>query len=496
MSDWYDPDMSSEEFRRLGHRTIDMIAEYFESIRDLPVYPRKTADEVAAVFEEALPREGQSPDAILDAWTEKILPNATHLGSPRYFGFVNGSGAMIAVLAEALAAAVNMNVGGWKPAPAATEIERRTIRWIAEAIGYPVECGGLFTSGGMMANFTAITAALRNAAEYDMAEEGLQSPDRTGRFRLYMSDHEGHVSIKAAADMTGIGRGAVVPVPSRDDMSMDVGELRRAIDADRAAGEIPFCVVAQIGSINVGVVDPIEEIADLCEEYGLWFHADGACGAFGAMLPEKRDQYRGMERADSLTLDPHKWLYVPYECGAVLVRDPERLRRAFSMSAPYLRGTIPTEYDGLDYYDHGPQMSRGFRALKVWMMIKQYGLEGYRKLLRQNNACAMHMHELVKQSPDFEVIHEPNLYIYSFRFVPANMQGSPRDEPAEVEIDRLNQTICDELQLSSEAFVMTSRIRGRVVIRISVCSHRTTPADIERVFERMHAIGRASLRHA
>lgn len=228
-----------------------------------------------------------------DEWTAKILPNATHLGSPRYFGFVNGSGTMMGMLAEALAASVNMNAGAWKPAPAATEIERRIITWIAELLGYPAGCGGMFTSGGTMANFSALLTALRNIAPYDTTGEGLQSAAREGRFTIYMSDHEGHVSIVRVADLLNLGRQAIRLVPSREDFTMDVVALENMLDEDVARGDIPFCVVAQVGSINVGAVDPLEDIARLCARRGIWFHADGACGAVGAMLPESAALFTG-----------------------------------------------------------------------------------------------------------------------------------------------------------------------------------------------------------
>ncbi len=489
MPDWFDADMSPDEFRRLGYRAIDLMTEYYRNVRDTPVCSGQTAQQIEATFDEPLPEAPQDPDRILDAWEERIIPNATHLGSPNYYGYVNGSGSMIGSLAEALAATVNMNSGGWKPAPSATEIERRTIRWIAEAIGYNPDCGGLFTSGGQMANYTAMTAALRNTADYDIVEEGIQSDKRRGRFKAFMADHEGHVSITAALDLMGLGRDAIVRVPSRDDLSMDPEQLERAIEKCLADGDIPFCVVGQAGSINVGVIDPLNDIADICEKFKLWFHADGACGAVGAMLPEKKHLYAGLERADSITLDPHKWLYIAYECGAVLVRDAERLRRSFSMHAPYLRGTIPTEYDGLNYFEYGPQMSRGFRALKVWMTMKHYGLEGYRKLLRQNNQCAERLHELVTASPNFEVIHQPSLFIYSFRFLPSGLDAG--DAETRGYVDKLNQNICDELQERREIFIMTSNVRGNTVMRASICSHRTTLVDIERLFHRSEEIGLA-----
>lgn len=276
---------------------------------------------------------------------------------------------------------------------------------------------------------------------------------------------------------------------------MDVQDLERRIDEDIANGAVPFCVVAQVGSINVGVVDPLEDIARVCRERGLWFHADGACGAMGAMLPEKKALFRGLEKADSVTLDPHKWLYVPYECGCVLVQDPEKLRRAFSMTAPYLRGALPTEYTGLDYFEYGPQMSRGFRALKVWMSLKHYGAQGYRTLMRQNVTCAEHLDQLVRESPDFEALHDPVLFIYSFRYAPEALRKQGEETPEAAEeintyLDRLNQQIADEIQLSGVAFIMTSKIRGRVVIRLSISSHRTTLSDIDLVFRKLSELGR------
>jgi len=494
-ADWWDPDLEPDEFRRLGYQVVDMMADYFASLRDRPVFPGKSSEEVAVAFDEPLPWTGQPADQILRDWPTRVLPYATHLGSPRYFGYVNGSGTMLGVLAEALAASVNMNAGGWKAGPAATEIERRTIAWIAEMIGYPIDCGGLFTSGGTMANFTGLQTGLRNMVPYDSHADGLQDETRRGKYLVYMADHEGHISIERAADLLNLGRRAVRRVPSRKDFTIDPEALETMIRADRARGDHPFCVVAQVGSINTGAIDPLEEIADICERNELWFHADGACGAVGAMLPEKKEMYKGLDRADSVTLDPHKWLFIPYECGCLLVRNPEKLRRTFSLSASYLRGTLPTEYTGLDYFEYGPQMSRGFRALKVWMTFRHYGVEGYRKLLRQGIRCAERLDEQVRASDEFERLHEPNLYIYSFRYAPPEdqklAQRSERDrERVDARLDRLNQRIADEIQARGIAFIMTTRIRERTVLRMSICSHRTTLADIDAVFDALAQIGR------
>jgi aromatic-L-amino-acid/L-tryptophan decarboxylase len=355
-------------------------------------------------------------------------------------------------------------------------------------IHYNTDCGGLFVGGGTVANFSALLVALRNTCRYDSTGEGLQSYQRKGKFRIYMSDHEGHISIVKAADMANLGRNCIRRVPSNDDLTMNSRALERMIDEDRAAGDTPFCVVAQVGSINVGVVDPLEDIARICKEKNLWFHADGACGAFGAMLPEKEELFRGLEKADSITLDPHKWLYIPYECGCLLVKDQEKLRRTFSIAAPYLQGTLPTDYMGMDYFEYGPQMSRGFNALKVWMSLKHYGRQGYQQLLRQNIQCAEHLDQLVRASSDFVPMHKPDLFIYSFRFVPEKYRN--HEEEHKDLLDKLNQKITDEITASGFAFIMSSKVKGKVVIRLSICSHRTRIEDIEKVFEKLGEIGR------
>ncbi len=479
--------MPPAAFNEMGYKVVDGMADYFSSIRERRIISESSSLGIQEVFNEDLPIRGQEPSAIFDQWNQQVIPHAAHLGSPRYFGFVNGSGNMISVFASALATSVNMNSGGWKAGPAATEIERRSIAWIAELIGFPVNCGGLFLGGGTIANFSALLVALKNHNNYNATGDGLQTGSNV-KFLVYMSDHEGHISIEKAAEMANLGSNSVRRVASNEDLTMNVQVLEEMILADKEAGHIPYCVVAQVGSINVGVVDPLEEIARICQAHQLWFHADGACGAFGAMLPEKKHLFRGLEKADSVTLDPHKWLYIPYECGCLLVKHPEKLRHTFSIAAPYLKGTLPTDYAGQDYFEYGPQMSRGFNALKVWMSIKYHGKEGYQKLLRQNIQCAVHLDGLVRSSADFVPMHQPELFIYSFRFVPASLQNQDA-ELINHDLDQLNQKITDEIMASGFAFIMTSKVKGRVVIRLSICSHRTTLQDIEQVFSRLASIG-------
>jgi glutamate/tyrosine decarboxylase-like PLP-dependent enzyme len=477
------PDLPPEEFTRLGHQVIGLMADYFAGLPDDPAFPGSTPAEVAALFAGPPPEAAEDVDTLLADWQQRILPHSARQGSPRWFGFVNGSGTQIGALADALASTLNPNVGGWRASPAATEVERQTVRWLAELLGYPTDCGGVFVSGGTMANVTALRTALRARATWDLDTLGLQGAGAS-RMTVYMADHETHVSLVRTVDLLGLGRAALRAVPSRDDFTIDSDALEAMIVADRAAGMTPFAIVGHVGSINVGAIDDLDALADVAARTGCWLHLDGACGALGAMLPELAARFRGMDRADSVSFDAHKWLGVPYEAGCVLVRRAEHLHQAFKMQATYLLPSEVNEYSGLNYFDYGPQLSRGWRALKVWMTLRYYGAEGIRTFFRQTIACAAHLHQRVAASDDFEVVQPaPALYIYAFRFAPAAWRGD------DARLDQVNQQISDELQRRRIAFAMTTRIRGRVTQRLSICSHRTTVADIDATLDAMRDIG-------
>ena len=479
------PDLPAAKFKSAGYGVIDLIAEYYAEIESAPAFPACNPTDVAALFDAPPPEKAESIEAILADWRDKIIPNSSRQGSPRWFGFVNGSGSQIGALADAMASAVNPNCGGWRAAPAAIEIERRTIRWLAELIGYAPECGGVFVSGGTMANVAALRVALVAKATWDVDEDGLQSRGGAGRMTVYMAGHETHVSFTRAADLLGLGRSAIRAVPSNQDFTIDITALERMIAADIAAGMTPFCVVGHLGSINVGAIDDLDALADVAQRHNLWYHLDGACGALAGMLPELHSKLAGMARADSVSFDAHKWLGVPYEAGCIMVRDVAAMRRAFAMQATYLLPAKDNEYSGVNYFDYGPQLSRSWRALKVWMTLRYYGAEGIRTFFRQTLVCAKRLHELVSASDDFEVVQpSPVLYIYSFRWAPKELRGN------DALLDDLNQQISDELQRRLLAFAMTTRIRGRVTQRLSICSHRTTVADIDATFESMRVIGR------
>jgi aromatic-L-amino-acid/L-tryptophan decarboxylase len=485
-----DVDLNRAEFRASNRETERILLDLFRTIGSRRVFPGRKPAEIQKLLSEPLPVKPQAPLKILREVEKKIIPNSTLVGSPRYFGFVMGSGTTMSVFGDAIAAAINQNPGVWKASPAATELERVVVRWFAEMVRYDRGAAGILTSGATMANVAGIAAALHDKARYDFANEGLQSEKRKGRFLLYMSDHEGHSSIVKAAQLLGLGRDSVRRVRSNDDFTMDVGSLEETVEKDTKEGNTPFCVVAQVGSINAGVVDPLREIAKICSGHDLWFHADGACGAFGRIISRKASLFDGLELADSITLDPHKWLFVSYECGCLLVREPAKLRNAFTQHAAYLKGILPTEYTGLDYHEYGPQMSRGFMALKVWMSLKQIGIERYSKLLERDVALVEYLDGLVRKSDEFEALCKPVLQMYCFRFVPKSKKLS------EAELNSLNQRIVDEAQLTGKVFLMTTSIRGKTALRLSVTNHRTRKEDVDLTFELLRRIGRKLSRNS
>ncbi|MFB6187658.1 MAG: aspartate aminotransferase family protein, partial [Halobacteriaceae archaeon] len=482
-----DPDPDPDEFRELGYRVVDLMAEHYAQIQDIDNFPDTTPPEVTDLFDDPLPREGQDPEDVIDEWEERVYPYAAHPGSPRWFGYVQGSGTPMGALADALAASVNMNAGGWIAGPSATEIERQCIRWLAEMIDYHTDCGGILTSGGTMANHTAIYAALQSTTDFEARESGLRAQAHHGRFTLYESAHEGHSSVGRVAEMIGVGSDAIRMVPCDDEYRMDPDALDTMLSEDIENGHVPFCVVANVGSINVSA------IADICDKHDVWMHADGACGAVGAILPEKEHLYEGLDQADSVTLDPHKWFSIPYSCGCVLFRDPKVQARSFSMEAEYLDVTEKEDYQGTNFGFLGPEMSRPFRALKLWMNLKHRGIEGYRQLLRKSCRCAEYLHDRVVEADDFETVQTPNLFIYSFRYLPADLghenEHSVNQAAIDEYVDWLNQRITDDLRLTGEAFVTTTEVQDQTVIRLSICSHRTTVSDIDTAFEALREYG-------
>src|SRR6266849_3902766 len=367
------PALDPEHFRRLAHDTVDLVAAYLAGISTRPVFRPMTPAERATLMQEPLGAVGLGPEVLLERVRAAVLPHAMGNGHPRFFGWVNSPPAPVGVLADLLAAALNPSCAGGDHA--AIYVERAAVRWLMELIGFPTEGSmGLLASGGSAATFIALAAARHRAAiddGWNVRRDGLQRA--RSPFVLYASQ-EGHSCIQKAAELLGLGTDAIQRIATDENYRMDVGALRAASAADRAVGKRPFCVAASAGTVSTGAIDPLAELADLCAAERLWLHVDGAYGAVAAALPTHRARYAGLERADSIALDPHKWLSVPVECGAVLVRDGSILRSAFSLVPDYLRTEPDRGFGGLPWYsEFGVQQTRGFRALKLWMTFQHLG---------------------------------------------------------------------------------------------------------------------------
>jgi aromatic-L-amino-acid/L-tryptophan decarboxylase len=399
-------------------------------------------------------------------------------GHPRFMGFITSSAAPIGTLGELLATVVNPNVGSSLLAPIASEIEAQVVRWIAEMIGYPTDCGGLLVSGGNMANFVCFLAARKAKACWDVRTTGM-SAEKSRRLLVYTS-RETHTWMQKATDLFGVGTDSIRWVPVDEALRMDTTVLRKQIQEDNEAGNLPFLVVGTAGTVSTGAVDPLPELAAICREYGLWFHVDGAYGALAAILLNEGDDevpadLRGIREADSVAVDPHKWLYAPLEAGCVLVRESEYLRDAFSYHPPYYHFDEDT-LASINYYEYGPQNSRGFRALKVWLALRQAGREGYEGMISDDIQLAQELYRIVETQLELQAFTQ-DLSITTFRYVPPDLL--PGSQEIESYLNALNAGLLTRLQKSGEAFLSNAVIGETFVLRACIVNFRTSLEDIE-----------------
>jgi aromatic-L-amino-acid decarboxylase len=466
--------MDAATFRTIGHRLVDQLADSLASVANGPVTPGEAPSAVRAALglTGPLPESGMEPGPLLEQTAKLLFEHSLFNGHPRFFGYITSSPAPIGILGDLLASAVNPNVGSFILAPAATEIEAQTVRWIAELIGYPSGCGGLLVSGGNMANFVCFFAARVAKAYWNVREHGVGG-DAGRRLRVYGSA-ETHTWIQKAADLSGLGVASIRWIPTDAQLRMDVAALRAQLESDRTAGDVPCIVVGTAGSVSTGAVDPLHEIAAVCREYGAWFHVDGAYGGFAAAVPDAPDDLRGLSVADSVAVDPHKWLYAPLEAGCALVRDPEALRAAFSYHPPYYH----FDERAINYVDYGPQNSRGFRALKVWLALRQVGAAGYRRMISDDIRLSRALAAAVGRHPDLELMTQ-DLSITTFRYVPRDVHADVGDEQTEQYLDALNRELLDRLQRGGEVFVSNAVIRGRYALRACIVNFHTDLVDVE-----------------
>jgi glutamate/tyrosine decarboxylase-like PLP-dependent enzyme len=471
------------ELRRLGYRAVDLMVEHLAGIADGPVFQPLTPDERRALLDQPLPDGPTAPDLILDRIQEQVFTHPMGNGHPRFLGWANSPPAPFAALAEMLAAALNPSCAGGDHA--AIYLERAVVRWLMELLGFPTEGSmGLLVSGGSMASLTCLAAARSWAAKrdgWDARQDGVgRAP---APLTLYLSE-EGHSCLRKSAELLGLGASSLRIVPTDSALRIDVKALRSAIGQDRAAGVRPFCVAATAGTVNTGAIDPLDALADLCAEEDLWLHVDGALGAVGVLDPTVADRFAGLGRAHSLTLDPHKWLSVPVECGCALVREGALLRETFSLVPPYLRTEEGKGFGGLPWYsEYGFQQTRGFRALKLWSTLLLAGRDGLRQHVSRCNALARRLAALVDEADDLELLAPVELSVVCFRYVPPG----PRDDTPR--LDALNKAIMEEVQAGGEAFLTQTTLRGRFSLRACVVHYATTEDDIRALLDVVRRVG-------
>ncbi len=477
--------MDAATFRKLGHRLVDQLAGFLESLPLGPVTRAESPSAVRDAFDLTgpLPELGTEAGPLLEETAQLLFAHSLFNGHPRFFGYITAPPAPIGILGDFLATAVNPNVGAWTLSPAATEIESQTVRWIAELIGYPVNCGGLLLSGGNMANFVCFLAARAAKAGWDVRRHGV-CEDSGRRLRVYCSV-ETHTWIQKAADLGGLGTASIRWIATDAKLRMDVTALRRHIEVDTAAGDVPCLVVGTAGSVSTGAVDPLPEISALCRQYGVWFHVDGAYGGFAAAVPQASDDLRGLSQADSVAVDPHKWLYSPLEAGCALVRDSEALRTAFAYHPPYYH----FEERVTNYVDYGPQNSRGFRALKVWLALRHVGAAGYRKMIADDIRLSQVMAQAVSRHSELQLMTQ-DLSITTFRYVPRDLRTKLQEAQVELHLDALNRELVDRLQRGGETFVSNAVVGGHYVLRACIVNFHTAQTDVEALPDIVARIGR------
>lgn len=459
-----------EEMRRLGYRVVDLLVDRTCGLPAAPVSQVLSRADADARLWEPLPEHGTDPDAVLDQLQHDVLPAVSSTDHPRFFAFIPSPSNFVGVLADALASGSNAFLGSWLTASGPTTVELLTVDWLRQICGFPEPAGGLFTSGGSASNLMALAVARH-----------VRLGDRMEGAVVYTSDQT-HSSVHRAMAVLGFRPEQLRVVPSDDATRLDLGRLRDAVAADRAAGRRPFCVVANAGTTNTGTVDPLDGVAAVCQREHLWMHVDGAYGAAAMLSARGRERLRGLSLADSVTLDPHKWFFQPYEAGVLLVRDRRWLRRTFQTGGEYLADAHRLDEGEVNLGGYGMQLSRNFRALKLWLSLKVFGVAAFREAVDHGLDLAETAERLVRAMPDWEVVLPARLGIATFRYAPPGL--------AAADLDALHRRVAVRLRESGYAMASTTEIGGRVVLRLCTINPRTTRADVRTTLDLLDAYAR------
>lgn len=476
-------DFEPEQLRALLYQASDIVVGLYSNLDDKKVFHGKSPAEVQALFAEPLPHEPQGIQSVLEQVERDVFGAATLNINPRFLAYVMSGANHVGILGELLSTALNQNCSKWHLAASAAEIERQVVRWIAEFIGYPSDTGGVLVSGGSMANLTCLAVARKAKAPFDLAKDGVRAGPPLS---IYVSA-EGHSCLDKSLELLGLGKNQLRKIPVRDDLTISVAKLEEQIRQDKAAGYYPICVIGNGGTVNSGAVDPLDELADLCAKYDLWFHVDAAYGGPAAAVPMAEGLFRGIERADSVALDPHKWLYVPFEAGCALVKSGQDLRETFSVIPDYLRADLGKS-ERFDFMEYSFQLSRSFKALKVWMTFKAYGAEKLRAAIEGNIETMRYMGSLIERSDDFELLAPVPLSAVCFRYRTADEQYHHDEEY----LSALNKRLLDAVEQDGRVFITGTMIRGKTALRACCVNHRTRPRDVEYVLGVVRELGSKS----
>ena len=473
-------DWTADEIRRVGRLVVDLIADHLSTLPGEPVFQPVPPERAQTFLSTPAPQDPVSPDDVLRLFQDTIEPYPFGNGHPRFWGWVNSPPAVMGVFAEALAAAMNPSCAGGNHA--AIYVEHQVTTWFREMLGFPAGSMGLLVSGGSMATMTALAVARHVKSGVDVRVHGLR--DAPAPFAFYMSS-EAHSCARKAIELLGFGSGAIRTIAIGADYRMKVDALEAALEDDRMRHVRPIAVIATGGTTNTGAIDDLSAIADVCRRHDVWLHVDAAYGGPAILSTEYSGALRAIAQADSVALDPHKWLFVPVEAGLVLVRDAEAMRSAFSLVPPYLRTDGNTAGVGGPpwFSEYGFQQTRGFRALKVWMTMQQFGMKGYKATIEANLQLAGYLADRVRSAPDLGLMAPPSLSVVCFRFLDPSL---PDDDA----IAALNRALLERLQLGGEAFLTSTELRGRFVLRACIVNYRSRLEDVDRMLDAVRAIGR------
>jgi len=471
--------MDAKEFRSLGYRVVDLLADYLDHIEERRVFPAIDPRTLNQLFAEPLPQGPSSADSVLDEIENKLLPYCTHVGHPGYMGLITPTPNPVGVIADFICSALNQNVGAYSIGPSAVAVERRVVRWLSDLCGYDEKAGGNLTSGGMMANFIALKvgrdAVTRDQGQYD----GIQD-----RWAVYASE-ERHVSIDKAVDCIGLGRKALRPLPTDANFQVRLDALEDAIARDKRSGIRPMCIVGVFGTTNTGAVDDVRGLRRIADREGMWLHVDAAYG--GGMLLSHAWPMRdcGLELADSITIDPHKWFYAPLDAGAVLVKDQRRLTASFGMKPSYLTDELDQDNERYQYYVHGFEQSRRFRSLKVWMSFKRYGTGQIGEWIDNNVRQAKYLYALTVKDAGFEAASVPPMSAICIR--------SKAPGLGETEARNLHAEVAQRVEQAGRFWISTTELKGKAWFRINPVNFRTRPQHMEELFALLQQECRAAL---